>query len=54
MQDRATGARLSGQKTRVKALWRAAKRDAQSIRATADGLEVAEAVLEKIKALATP
>jgi (2R)-3-sulfolactate dehydrogenase (NADP+) len=31
-----------------------AKRDAQSARAGADGLEVADAVLEKIKALAAP
>jgi LDH2 family malate/lactate/ureidoglycolate dehydrogenase len=31
-----------------------AKRDAQSARAGADGLEVADAVLEKIKALASP
>jgi (2R)-3-sulfolactate dehydrogenase (NADP+) len=31
-----------------------AKRDAQSARAGADGLEIPDAVLEKIKALATP
>jgi LDH2 family malate/lactate/ureidoglycolate dehydrogenase len=31
-----------------------AKRDAQTIRAAADGLDIPDAVLEKIKALATP
>ena len=31
-----------------------AKRDAQSARAAADGLEIPDAVLEKIKALAAP
>ena len=30
------------------------KRDAESTRAAADGLEVADAVLKKIKALAAP